>query len=272
MATRSTKASSTEALEEEVDEVWAKLQTENHIPPLTFKGLTFNEPTKAQIDAWRAAKTVEEGERALFGDLYDAVHELFDPLPQHIWENFNVLYLKHMFGTSGDDALKRVIRIVDRYWSAICWDCQHILHFSAHEYFQWEHVGYKADGSAWWQRKRPLEELLGFFETLMNMPGSLTNEAVLLDPETIEWMGSSKDSDDGSKRPRIFGHTELVSLIKTGIYLASGQQLPRPVIPGLELRTQRKVLRIQNSVSAAQDRAKALAEKRAKKAKKTAKD
>ncbi|ALF00552.1 tail assembly chaperone [Mycobacterium phage SlimJimmy] len=106
MATRSTKASSTEALEEEVDEVWAKLQTENHIPPLTFKGLTFNEPTKAQIDAWRAAKTVEEGERALFGDLYDAVHELFDPLPQHIWENFNVLYLKHMFGTSGDDALK----------------------------------------------------------------------------------------------------------------------------------------------------------------------
>ncbi|QNJ56832.1 tail assembly chaperone [Mycobacterium phage Reindeer] len=106
MATRSTKATNTEAVEEEVDEVWAKLQTENHIPPLKFKNLVFHEPTKAQIDAWRSAKTVEEGERALFGDLYDAVHELFDPLPQHIWENFNVLYLKHMFGTAGDDALK----------------------------------------------------------------------------------------------------------------------------------------------------------------------
>ena len=91
---------------EAVDEVWAKLQTENHVPPLTFKGVTLLEPTKKQIDAWRAAKDVEEGERALFADQYDAIHEIFDDQPQHVWENFNVLYLKHMFGTAGDEDLK----------------------------------------------------------------------------------------------------------------------------------------------------------------------
>lgn len=88
---------------EEVDEVWAKLQSENHVPPLKFKGLSLSEPTKNQIDAWRVAKDAEEGERALWGDQYDAVHELFDNLPVHVWENFNVLYLRHMFGTDGED-------------------------------------------------------------------------------------------------------------------------------------------------------------------------
>lgn len=101
------KAAATKSVAEDViDAVWVKLQTENAIPPLEFAGLTFTEPTKAQIDAWRAATTVEEGEHALFGDLFDAVHELFDKLPNHIWENFNVLYLKHFFGTAGDEDLK----------------------------------------------------------------------------------------------------------------------------------------------------------------------
>lgn len=99
------KAVADEAVDE-VDEIWAKLQTENHVPPLVIKGITLLEPSKSQIDAWRAATTVEAGEKALFGDQYDAVHELFDKLPQHIWENFNVLYLKHMFGTAGEDSLK----------------------------------------------------------------------------------------------------------------------------------------------------------------------
>jgi hypothetical protein len=102
---RSTKAVS-EADELAVDEVWAKLQTENHVPPLEFKGLSLPEPTKSQIDRWRVAKDVEEGERALFGDQYDAVHKVFADEPQHVWGNFNDLYLKHMFGTTGDEELK----------------------------------------------------------------------------------------------------------------------------------------------------------------------
>lgn len=88
------------------DEIWLKIQTENQIPPLEFNGITLTEPTKKQIEAWRAAKNVEEGERALFGDQYDAIHELFDDAPNHMWENFNVLYLKHFFGTAGEDDLK----------------------------------------------------------------------------------------------------------------------------------------------------------------------
>lgn len=88
---------------EEIDEVWTKLQTENHVPPLTFKGITLTEPTKRQIDAWRSATSVEEGERALFGEEFDAIHALFNDLPVHVWENFNTLYLKHFFGGEGED-------------------------------------------------------------------------------------------------------------------------------------------------------------------------
>lgn len=123
------------------------------------------------------------------------------------------------------------------------------------------HVGPKADGTPWWQRKRPVEELLGFFDTLMNLPGTMTNEAVLTDPETIEFMGSSKDSDDGPRRPRIFGHTETISLLKSLIEVKVGKSLPRPVIPGLELRTQRKIQKTLSAVEQAQLRAKAKRER-----------
>lgn len=90
-------------VEAPVDEIWAKLQTENHVPPLTFRGLTLPEPTKRQIDAWRAATSVDEGELALWGDQVAAIHALFDDEPLHVWENFNLLYLRHFFGSDGED-------------------------------------------------------------------------------------------------------------------------------------------------------------------------
>lgn len=96
-------------------------------------------------------------------------------------------------------------------------------------------------------------ELLGFFNTLMNIQGTKTNEAVLNDPETIEWMASGSDKDDG-KIP-IFGHTEIVSLLKSLIEVQTGKELPRPVIPGLELRIQRKIKRTHSAVAKAQERA-----------------
>lgn len=139
---------------------------------------------------------------------------------------------------------------------AICWDCQHLLSFSAYDYFRWEHVGPKADGTPWWQRKRSVEELLYFFDVLMNLTGTMTNEAVLTDPETIEYMGSRKDSDDGPHKPRIFGHTETISMLKTLAELQIGKALPRPVIPGLELRTKRKIQRTLSAVEKAQERSK----------------
>ncbi|WP_099021269.1 hypothetical protein [Mycolicibacterium palauense] len=148
------------------------------------------------------------------------------------------------------------MQVVDRYWSAICWDFQHLLSFSAYEYFQWVPAGPTS-----WRRKRPVEELLGFFGVLMNMPGTMTNEAVLCDPETIEWMGSRTRDDDGPSRPRIFGHTEEISLLKTLIEVKVGKSLPRPVIPGLELRKQRSRKRTLSAVERAQARNVAKAER-----------
>lgn len=97
-------------------------------------------------------------------------------------------------------------------------------------------------------------ELLGFFNTLMNIQGSKTNEAVLQDPETIEWMASQKgDSDSGVP---IFGNTEIVSLLKTLIEVQAGKELyPRPKIPGLELRKRRKIAKTKSSIEKAQERA-----------------
>lgn len=149
------------------------------------------------------------------------------------------------------------MQIVDRYWSAICWDCQHVLHFSAYEYFQWVEVGRSR-----WQRRRPIDELLGFFETLMNITGTKTNEAVLEDPEVVEQMGSGSDRDDGPHKVPIFGHTEVVSLLKTLVELKVGKELPRPKIPGLELRVQRKIAATNDGVAAAQERSRIRNQKR----------
>ncbi|WP_081347045.1 hypothetical protein [Mycobacteroides chelonae] len=88
----------------------------------------------------------------------------------------------------------------------------------------------------------------------MNIQGTLTNEAVLNDPETIEWMGSRKDSDDGPTRVRIFGHTEDIAWLKRLVEVQIGKSLPSPVIPGLELRLQRKLIKTQNAVERAQQR------------------
>lgn len=88
----------------------------------------------------------------------------------------------------------------------------------------------------------------------MNIEGSLTNEAVLTDPETIEWMGSRSKHDDGPYKERIFLHTKTVSLLKTAVEVKIGKSLPRPVIPGLELRVQRNVLKTRDAVAKGQKR------------------
>lgn len=88
----------------------------------------------------------------------------------------------------------------------------------------------------------------------MNIEGTRVNEAVLLDPETIAWMGSRNRGDDGPYRERIFGHTKTISLLKTAVEVKIGKSLPRPIIPGLEVRTQRIVIKTRDAVAAAQER------------------
>lgn len=100
-----------------------------------------------------------------------------------------------------------------------------------------------------------MEELLGFFEILINMQGSKLNEAVLHDPEVIEWMASMKD--DGRRTVPIHGQTEIVSLLKTLIDVSAGKEImSRHKIPGHELRLDRKIAKTHSSVEKAQERAK----------------
>lgn len=90
----------------DADDIWVEIETDNYVPPMKVKGIVLHQPTARQVVAWRAATTVEDGEKALFADRYEAIHKLFDDEPVYKWENFNVAYLKHMFGTAGDDDLK----------------------------------------------------------------------------------------------------------------------------------------------------------------------
>lgn len=95
--------------------------------------------------------------------------------------------------------------------------------------------------------------MLGFFDRLMNIQGTAVNEAVLLDPETVEWM-AGQEPERGTHRPRIFGHTKEVNLLMMQIEVATGKPMKRPLIPGLELRTDRTIVKTRDAVAAAQER------------------
>jgi hypothetical protein len=103
--TKSTKPAAVEESSLDEDDIWAELVSDNAVPPLKVRGIVLPQPTKQQVDAWRVATSAEEGEKALFGDQYDAIHALFKEQPEYVWENFNVKYLKHMFGTAGESDL-----------------------------------------------------------------------------------------------------------------------------------------------------------------------
>lgn len=94
----------------------------------------------------------------------------------------------------------------------------------------------------------------------------MCNEAVLEHPETIAWMGNRSDDDDGPFKERIFGHTKAVSLLKTQIELVTGKPMARPVIPGIELRLQKKIRKTHSAVDAAQRLNARKAERAARKA------
>lgn len=60
--------------------------------------------------------------------------------------------------------------------------------------------------------------------------------------------------DRGSFRPRIFGHSREVNLMMMAIEVATGKPMKRPLIPGLELRTDRVITKTKNAVAAALER------------------
>lgn len=102
--------------------------------------------------------------------------------------------------------------------------------------------------------------MLGFFDILINIQGTKLNEAVLHDPEVIEWMATIKDN--GRRTVPIHGQTELISLLKTLIDVTARKEImPRHKIPGHELRTNRHIAKTNSSVAKAQERARIRAER-----------
>ena len=90
-----------DAIDESLGEndIWNDLISSNSVPAVTVKGIELRQPTKAQVEAWRASTDPVAGEIVLFGqETYDKLQKLFDPLPQSAWTNFNEWYLDHMFG------------------------------------------------------------------------------------------------------------------------------------------------------------------------------
>lgn len=92
-----------------------------------------------------------------------------------------------------------------------------------------------------------------FFNRLINIEGTAVNEAVLLHPDTIEYMAGLPE-ERGPSRPRIFGHTRELNLMMMQIEVATGKPMKRPLIPGFELRTQRTIAKTKSAVEMAQER------------------
>lgn len=120
------------------------------------------------------------------------------------------------------------------------WDFDTIVGFSAYDYFRFE----PAPGG--WVRKRPWRDFLSKVSWLTEYDGSATQEAVLNDPEVIEWMSNQKP---GSYKPRLWGHTREVSLLMSQIEVATGKPMKRPIIPGQALADQKKVNKLKGTLS-----------------------
>lgn len=81
------------------DDIWDELVSANVVPPLKVKGVVLTQPTQRRVEEWKqVGNDADAGERALFGDQYEAIKAVFADEPEYVWENFNIKYLQHMFG------------------------------------------------------------------------------------------------------------------------------------------------------------------------------
>ncbi len=91
---------------------------------------------------------------------------------------------------------------------------------------------------------RPWSQFLFFYDYLAQLEGSAVFEAQLLDPDVIEEMARSKERYRASS-PRLFGWTKEYSaqrdILDQLIASRGGQKfVPRPKIPGFELRVKKQ--------------------------------
>lgn len=65
--------------------------------------LVLPQPTAKQVRAFRAATTEDEQFKALAGDAYSAVMDLFDDQPYDVWRAFTKDYYEHYFGNGAQE-------------------------------------------------------------------------------------------------------------------------------------------------------------------------
>lgn len=83
---------------------YADLLQEARIEPYVLTpAVRIDPPTRKQMRELAAAKSEEDADRALFGDQYDAVINLFDDQPFSAWNKFVVEFREQMFGKGADD-------------------------------------------------------------------------------------------------------------------------------------------------------------------------
>jgi hypothetical protein len=97
-------------------------------------------------------------------------------------------------------------------------------------------------------------DLFGLFERVLFLMGWAVLVGVVVVGVSFVWL-ASKPQERGSHRPPIFGHTEERDLMMTAIEAQVGKQIfKRPLIKGLQVRTQRQVIKTKDAVALAQER------------------
>lgn len=78
----------------------AELIDEVDVPPplVVTSDITVSMPTRSQMTAYYNAETGEDRNRAIFGEHYDAVNELFGSHPAVLWNAFCDRVSEHFFG------------------------------------------------------------------------------------------------------------------------------------------------------------------------------
>lgn len=82
----------------------AQLKKEVVVPEVQVtEDLTVPAPTREQMVAYREAQTGDDRLRAVYGDTYDEVIELFRDEPIHYWTRFHDEVMKTFFGPGADE-------------------------------------------------------------------------------------------------------------------------------------------------------------------------
>lgn len=85
--------------------LFEELQKEVNVPgPLVVtQDITLVAPTKAQLDASKAALTEDESNKLLLGEeIFDKLQDLFANEAPQLWEAFNKAYIDHFFPTQSE--------------------------------------------------------------------------------------------------------------------------------------------------------------------------